>query len=205
MGSGQHARHLSAAICRWCAVLAFGLAAASGAASRGNDSADAASTSAATPANPRETIAGVSFINDVLPVLSKAGCNQGTCHGGATGKGGFRLSLRGYAPEQDYPAIVRDDFGRRVNPAEPEQSLLLRKPTGATPHQGGRLIEPGSAAFSILVAWIRAGAPPPRDAEPGAEKLTITCADDASSTLNPGPLERSTNLRPVRQGAARLW
>ena len=182
MGSGQHARHLSAAICRMCAVVAFGLATASGAASRGNDSAVAGSTSAATPATPSETIAGVSFINDVLPVLSKAGCNQGTCHGGATGKGGFRLSLRGFAPEQDYPAIVRDDLGRRVNLAEPEQSLLLRKPTGATPHQGGRLIEPGSAAFNTLVAWIRAGAPPPIDAEPRAEKLEVVAVHEAGAT-----------------------
>lgn len=183
MGSGQHARRLSAAIRRGCAVLAFGVAAASGAASPGNDLAPAASNPAGPPAaTPRETIAGVSFINDVLPVLSKAGCNQGTCHGGATGKGGFRLSLRGYAPEQDYPAIVRGDLGRRVNTAEPKQSLLLRKPTGATPHQGGRLIEPDSAAFNILVAWIRAGAPAPRDDELRAEKLELVAVRDRGTT-----------------------
>ena len=179
MGSGYYARHLRAAIRRWGAVLALGLTAASGAASRANDSG--APERSPTP-SPRETIAGVSFVNDVLPVLSKAGCNQGTCHGGATGKGGFRLSLRGYAPEQDFPAIVRDDFGRRVNPAEPEQSLLLRKPTGATPHQGGRLIEHGSAAFDILVAWIRAGAPPPIDDEPRAEKLEVVAVREVGAT-----------------------
>src|SRR5688572_22844304 len=73
--------------------------------------------------------APISFLHDVLPVMSKAGCNQGSCHGAASGKGGFKLSLRGFAPELDYLAIRREEMGRRVDLAEPTQSLILRKPT----------------------------------------------------------------------------
>ncbi|MGD9647885.1 MAG: DUF1549 domain-containing protein [Pirellulales bacterium] len=161
-----------------------------------SDRATAADASGATADLPAGlgTPPDASFINDVLPVLSKAGCNQGTCHGGATGKGGFRLSLRGYAPELDWPTIVRDDFGRRISVADPEQSLLLRKPTLATPHQGGRLIEPGSPAFELLVRWIAAGAPGPRDDEPRAESLAITMVDTPSDAelapLQPGSVQQ---------------
>ncbi|MBX9790971.1 MAG: DUF1549 and DUF1553 domain-containing protein [Pirellulales bacterium] len=151
--------------------------------------------------------AAVSFVNDVLPVLSKAGCNQGTCHGGATGKGGFRLSLRGYAPELDWPVIVRDDFGRRINVAEPQQSLLLRKPTLATPHQGGRLIELGSPAFEILVRWIAAGAPGPRDDEPRAEALSITALDSSAEAdaglIRPGTARQLQAVARFSDGSSR--
>src|SRR6266581_2693389 len=70
-----------------------------------------------------------SFVNDVVPLFTKLGCNQGACHGKAAGQNGFRLSLRGFAPEQDHVSITREFAGRRINPAVPEQSLLLQKPT----------------------------------------------------------------------------
>ena len=73
----------------------------------------------------------VSFRNDVMPVLSKAGCNAGTCHGNANGKGGFKLSLRGYAPEDDHFVLTRQALSRRVNTVEPSKSLMLLKPTMA--------------------------------------------------------------------------
>src|SRR6476646_7561373 len=79
-----------------------------------------------------------SFVNDVEPILTKLGCNQGACHGKASGQNGFRLSLRGYAPEWDYQYITREFAGRRINMAEPEASLLLKKPLGKTPHEGGK-------------------------------------------------------------------
>src|SRR5947209_18425353 len=89
----------------------------------------------AAPRLPAET---VSFRNDVMAVISKAGCNAGTCHGNQNGKAGFKLSLRGEDPEFDYNILTRDAFGRRTNPLEPEQSLILLKPTTAIAHEGGQ-------------------------------------------------------------------
>jgi hypothetical protein len=101
----------------------------------------------------------VAFRNDVMAVLSKAGCNAGACHGNASGKGGFKLSLRGEDPEQDYVALTRDAFGRRVNPNDPEASLLLLKPTTQLTHEGGLRFDRASPEFAILTQWISAGAP----------------------------------------------
>src|SRR5438477_5274694 len=99
-------------------------------------------------------IKGVSFGNEVMAVLSKAGCNAGTCHGNKNGKGGFKLSLRGQDPEEDYLALTRDMFGRRVNPLEPEQSLILLKPTAEVAHEGGQLFKNSSEEGEILRRWI---------------------------------------------------
>jgi hypothetical protein len=100
-----------------------------------------------------------SFRNDVLPVLTKAGCNAGKCHGSASGKDGFRLSLYGYDPDGDYFRLTSEQVGRRINLAEPESSLLLLKAVGAVPHTGGKLIEPGSENYKTLALWIAQGAP----------------------------------------------
>jgi len=81
----------------------------------------------------------VSFRNDVMAVLSKAGCNAGTCHGNKNGKGGFKLSLRGQDPDADYLTLTRDSLARRLNPLEPEESLILLKPTMAVAH-GGQIL-----------------------------------------------------------------
>ena len=79
------------------------------------------------------------FIRDVAPVLSRLGCNQGTCHGSAQGKNGFKLSLRGYDPLFDVRALTDDHAGRHINLASPGDSMMLTKPTGAVPHVGGAL------------------------------------------------------------------
>ncbi|TWU18640.1 DUF1549 domain-containing protein [Allorhodopirellula heiligendammensis] len=100
---------------------------------------------------------GVDFIRDVNPVLSRLGCNQGTCHGAQKGKNGFRLSLRGYDPIFDIRALTDDLAARRINPAAPESSLMLRKPLGLTPHEGGTLVSPGDPYHAILRQWIAAG------------------------------------------------
>ena len=81
----------------------------------------------------------VDFIRDVNPVLSRLGCNQGTCHGAAKGKNGFKLSLRGYDPIFDVRALSDDLAGRRLNSVSPDDSLMLRKPLGLAPHEGGAL------------------------------------------------------------------
>jgi hypothetical protein len=100
----------------------------------------------------------VSYRRDVAPVLARAGCNTGPCHGNAAGKGGFRLSLRGEDPAADWLAITHDAQGRRFDPARPEASLLLLKPTGRVAHEGGLRIAPGSNEERLLRDWIAAGA-----------------------------------------------
>jgi hypothetical protein len=100
-----------------------------------------------------------SFRTDILPILSKAGCNSGACHGAATGQGGFHLSLLGYDPEEDYWSITREFSGRRVSLDAPRESLFLRKPAQQIEHEGGRRIPRDSASYSQLVEWINAGAP----------------------------------------------
>jgi WD40 repeat protein len=100
----------------------------------------------------------VDFVHDVAPVLSRLGCNQGTCHGSAQGKNGFKLSLRGYDPIFDVRALTDDQAARHVNLASPEDSMMLLKPTGAVPHVGGGLIQPGEPYYEIMRSWIADGA-----------------------------------------------
>ena len=98
------------------------------------------------------------FIHDIAPVLSRLGCNQGTCHGSAQGKNGFKLSLRGYDPLFDVRALTDDHAGRHINLASPDDSMMLTKPTGAVPHVGGALIQSGEPYYEIIRAWIKDGA-----------------------------------------------
>ncbi len=116
----------------------------------------------------------VSFQNDVMAVLSKAGCNLGTCHGNKNGKGGFRLSLRGQSPSEDFVALTHDYSARRVNPLRPEQSLILLKPTLDVPHQGGKRFEVGSQEYEILKTWIAAGLPADPADVPRLTDLIVT-------------------------------
>jgi hypothetical protein len=108
---------------------------------------------------PQEDRPAIDFPNDVLPHLTRLGCNAGSCHGSATGQKGFKLSLLGYDAAADYAAITRELRGRRVDLAEPEKSLLLRKPTRQLPHGGGKAMEQGGEAQRVIVGWLRAGAP----------------------------------------------
>ncbi len=119
-----------------------------------------------------EAPAPVSFRHDVIPSLSQAGCNMGACHGTPTGKGGFRLSLRGYLPDQDYMTLSREAAGRRINPLDPDASVALQKPLGAIPHEGGLRLARGSKGHEYIRDWIGEGA---RDdgAPPAAVRLEI--------------------------------
>src|SRR5262249_13491323 len=98
------------------------------------------------------------FRNDVLPILTRAGCNTGRCHGAASGKDGFRLSLFGYDPAGDHYRLTREMAGRRVNVAFPEECLLINKATGRVPHTGGQRIDPEGEPYQTVVAWLEAGA-----------------------------------------------
>ncbi len=98
------------------------------------------------------------FIQDVNPVISRMGCNTGTCHGSKDGKNGFKLSLRGYDPLFDVRAFGDDHTARRVNYASPDDSLMLLKATGAVPHEGGVVTDIGSDYYNIVRQWIAEGA-----------------------------------------------
>lgn len=114
-----------------------------------------------------------SFRNHVEPVLARQGCNSGACHGALAGKGGFRLSLRGYDPDRDYFTIVEQQLGRRVEFAEPASSLLLTKPTMAVPHKGGLKLTPESKLYRVVAEWIAAGGKPPSATDARLQKLEI--------------------------------
>jgi len=124
-----------------------------------------------------------SFVNDVEPVLTKAGCNSGACHGAEAGKNGFKLSLRGYDAAFDHAVLTRDAGGRRVSRLEPAQSLMLLKPTLAVVHQGGRRFAVDSPEYRTLVDWIAHGAPTPRDGEPHIVEVAVY---PEQSWLTPG-------------------
>jgi hypothetical protein len=115
----------------------------------------------------------VSFERDVMPVLTKSGCNTGSCHGAARGKDGFRLSLFGFDPLGDYQRITREIGIRRVNLAVPDQSLILLKATGAVQHSGGKKIEPGSKHYQTILAWLQAGAPADATRTPVVTKVDL--------------------------------
>lgn len=116
----------------------------------------------------------VSFRNDIVPILSKAGCNSGGCHGAMAGKGGFRLSLFGYNPEADHLSIVREARGRRIEATEPGASLLLTKPTTLVRHKGGKRLEVGSDDYLTLARWIADGAPGPQASDARLAELSVT-------------------------------
>jgi Protein of unknown function (DUF1549)/Protein of unknown function (DUF1553)/Bacterial Ig-like domain (group 2) len=115
-----------------------------------------------------------SFLHDIMPILTKSGCNQGACHGKGAGQNGFKLSLRGFAPEQDFREMMRDQYGRRASISQPENSLLLQKATAQVPHEGGRIFSPTSREYQQLARWLAAGAPGPKRDEAKLTKLTIT-------------------------------
>jgi len=136
------------------------------------DSSDEASSLKVTVVGVKEPFAW-SFRNHVEPVLARQGCNSGACHGALAGKGGFRLSLRGYDPDRDYFTIVEQQLGRRVELSDPAASLLLTKPTMAVPHRGGLRLNPESWHYRVMAEWIAAGAAGPSEDDPRLQRLEI--------------------------------
>ena len=117
--------------------------------------------------DPATPTAVVSFHREVLPILTKAGCNQGACHGTPTGKNGFRLSLRGYDPALDQFTLLREIGGRRIDRLSPDASLILAKGSARVPHEGGNRLPQGSWLYQRLKRWIEQGAGiDPENAEP---------------------------------------
>jgi hypothetical protein len=144
----------------------------------------------------------VRFTRDVMPLMAAVGCNAGTCHGAAKGKNGFKLSLRGYDPEFDYNALVNELQGRRVNRVDPARSLMLLKPAGEVPHEGGHVLEPRSRRYEIIHKWIEEGAkyePDPGSARPN--RLEVLPSDVALDL--PGRTQRLIVLAHYPDGAVR--
>jgi hypothetical protein len=115
----------------------------------------------------------VQFEAEVLVGLSKQGCNSGACHGSPSGKGGFRLSLRAFDKQLDELTLIREDFGRRVNTLEPQQSLLLHKPLMKVAHGGGKRLHPEDEAYPILLDWIAGGAAADPPGTPRVNRLEV--------------------------------
>jgi hypothetical protein len=118
--------------------------------------------------------APVTLDRDILPILTRAGCNAGACHGKARGQNGFQLSLLGFDAAFDHDAMTREARGRRIFPPAPEQSLLLLKATAAVPHGGGRRLERGSLAYDAVLRWIAAGTPRSPADTPALTRISVT-------------------------------
>ncbi len=131
----------------------------------------------------------LSFRHDVLPVLSKAGCNSGGCHGALAGKGGFRLSLNAYDPATDHYNITRENRGRRIEFADPARSLFVIKPTAAVRHKGGKPLHEDSDAYKLLIEWIQQGAPGPSTDDTKLNRIELS---PALSQLNKGDTQPLT-------------
>lgn len=115
----------------------------------------------------------ISFEKDIVPIMTRSGCNTGSCHGAARGKDGFMISLFGYDPAGDYKRITREIGMRRINLAVPEESLFLTKSTGEVTHTGGKLFGKDTVYYKSLLEWLEAGAPPDATPPPAVAKLEI--------------------------------
>jgi hypothetical protein len=114
-----------------------------------------------------------SFRNQIEPTLTRLGCNSGACHGALAGKGGFKLSLRGFDPETDHFVMTRQALARRVDSSRPEDSLLLKKPLRVLPHGGGRRFGEDDSSYKLLLGWIKAGATGPDDSDPSLVRIEL--------------------------------
>ncbi len=125
-------------------------------------------------ASAAETPTPISFENDVVPILTKAGCNTGSCHAKAGGgQKGFQLSMLGFEPREDYDSLVKEAHGRRLFPAIPERSLLLKKACGDAPHGGGIRLLKNSDGYQLLRRWIESGTPYGSGQEPTLETIEV--------------------------------
>lgn len=139
--------------------------------------------------------ADIAFDDQVSAVISKAGCNMGACHGNKNGKGGFKLSLRSEDLTYDYNALTRDVFARRIDPLDPDRSLILLKATGAIAHEGGKRFTADSLEYSILRKWIDAGAP--RGAISGKSAAKLIRLDVSPSTAVLVEPERTVRITAI--------
>ncbi len=152
-------------------------------------------SSAEKPAPP------VSFRHDVIPVFTRAGCNAGGCHGAARGKDGFRLSLFGFDPGADHHRLTREMAARRLNPALPDESLMLEKAIAAVPHTGGKLFDKQSVYYEKLRAWVAAGSP--NDAAKAPTVTGVSLYPPAAAIGADGQTQRFVAVAEYSDGATR--
>jgi hypothetical protein len=143
----------------------------------------------------------LSFRNDVMPVLSKSGCNTGKCHGSASGKDGFRLSLFGYDPEGDHFRITREMGSRRINLSTPDDCLLMNKATGKVAHTGGQRIKPGSESEQLVLRWLESGAA--KDPKETAKPINIEVYPKEAVFATKGSHQRMVVLAKFSDGTDR--
>jgi len=166
-----------------CSIIAFALANAvlgAGAFAQVRTASAARAVPSARPSTAKQAptlTAPVSFTNEVVPILTRFGCNQGTCHGAQYGKGGFKLSLAGFDPDLDFNNIAKQARGRRIAQADPGNSLILRKASLQIPHGGGRRLETGSSDFKLLYRWVAEGAHGPSTADPKVTRIVVSPAE----------------------------
>jgi hypothetical protein len=141
-----------------------------------------------------------SFRQDVLPVLTKTGCNSGGCHGKLAGQNSFKLSLRGYAPEWDIDWLGKDVRSRRIDYAFPDESLIISKPIGRVPHEGGVRFAEGSRYHRTLAEWILARTPGPDTNETDAARLEVF---PGHRTMKPGEAQQLLVRAHYREGDVR--
>lgn len=153
----------------------------------------AAETNLEVPEHP-------SFRNDIQPVLAKFGCSSGACHGALAGKGGLKLSLRGYDTMHDYLKITRQARGRRIELGDPGRSLLLAKPTAAIPHKGGLKFGVDSYEYKVLARWIAQGAQAPTEKDPQIERIEL---EPAHAVTKPGATKQVTVTAYYDDGSQR--
>lgn len=142
----------------------------------------------------------INFEDEIVPIFTKLGCNAGGCHGKSDGQNGFKLSLLGFYPEDDYEYLVYEDRGRRIFPGDPEQSLLLAKPSNRIPHGGGQRLVPGSYEWNLVSRWIEQGMPYGSDADP---KLVRIESLPASRTMNFASQQQISVLAHYSDGSIR--
>lgn len=180
---------------RWNSLALFVLSIFSVPAAGSDVAADPAQQRIVPNGHPRSE--PLSFTRDVIPALTKAGCNAGACHGSFQGRGGFALSLLGFDAAFDHDVLTKSSRGRRVNVGSPDQSLLLLKPVGAVPHGGGRRISADSEVAAVLRAWLTNGMPGPSDSDLEGLQIKVDPPDAvlsvASGTI--GSEYQPTHLR----------
>jgi hypothetical protein len=145
-------------------------------------SLSASATSLAQEATP-------DFELDVLPIFTKFGCNAGACHGKQRGQNGFQLSLLAFDPDFDFDALTKESRGRRLSQSQPEQSLLLLKPTGFAPHGGGKRLDPNSEDFATLRRWVLSGMPRTIPNAPKLERISVEPSDVMLGANSQKPLK----------------
>ena len=119
------------------------------------------------------TVEPINFGNQIVPIFTKTGCNGGGCHGKASGQNGFKLSLLGFEPAEDYEHLVKEARGRRLFPAAPDRSLLLLKGTATLPHGGGKRLDPNSDDYRLIVRWITQGLPYGSTNDPVVDRIEV--------------------------------